>query len=66
MAGIGRHIVTGDLAATIVVQLGAIRNFRLRGTAPRLCLTSHANRLTIRGGVKVIVKLNLMPGGARI
>ena len=59
MAGIGGHIVTGDLAGTIVVQLGAIRNFRLP-------LTSHANRLTIRGGVKVIVKLNLMPGGARI
>jgi hypothetical protein len=34
--------------------------FVYRGTAPLLCLTSHANRLTIRGDVKAIVKLNLM------
>ena len=34
--------------------------FVYRATAPRLCLTSHANRLTIRGDVKAIVKLNLM------
>jgi hypothetical protein len=29
MAGIGGYIVTGDLAGTIVVQLGAIPNVRL-------------------------------------
>jgi hypothetical protein len=59
MAGIG-GVVTGDLAGTIVVQLGASVIFVYRGTAPQLCYKSHANRLTIRGGVKAIVKLKSM------
>jgi hypothetical protein len=40
--------------------------FVYRGTAQRLCLTSHANRLTIRGDVDAIVKLNLMLVAPRI
>jgi hypothetical protein len=42
MAGIGGHIVTGDLAGTIVVQLGAIRNFRL--PRDRAAALSHVSR----------------------
>ena len=44
MAGIGGRIVTGDLAGTIVLQLGAIRNFRL--PRDRAADLSHVSRLT--------------------
>jgi len=42
MAGTGGRIVTGDLAGTIVVQLGAIRNFRL--PSDRAAALPHVSR----------------------